>query len=77
MPRRAPVYAPPEVVPSGADLCADGLLRVKDAAAFAWLSVRTVGELIRTKKLPSAKVCGRRLVPKRALVEWLGRHVGT
>ena len=69
MPRRSPSYAP--LSPPGAAACADGVLSVRDAAAFAGLSVRTARAMVASGRWVVVRVGRRVLVPRRALVEWL------
>ena len=72
MPRRSPSYAP--LPPPGAAACADGVLSVREAAAFAGLSVRTARALVASGRWVVVRVGRRVLVPRRALAEWLGRR---
>ncbi len=54
------------------------LVSKRDAAALLSLCVRTVDNLIATKKLPARRVGRRVLIPYAALVQFARRdHVGT
>ena len=53
----------------------DGLLSVKDAAAFLGLPRTTVYHLLREEGLPSLKVGRRRLIPRRGLIEFLASRL--
>ena len=71
MPRKPkPVYA--RLDPGPADLSpedawAEGALQLDPAAAFLGVSRSSLKRLLRAGKLPSKLVCGRRVVPRRAL----------
>jgi len=54
------------------------LVSKRDAAALLSLCVRTVDNLIATKKLPARRIGRRVLIPYAALVQFARRdHVGT
>lgn len=57
--------------PARLALASDGTLTLAGAAAFSGLSRSKICELVRSGKVPSALVCGRRLIPRRGLVEFL------
>jgi excisionase family DNA binding protein len=52
------------------NLVGDGLLRVPEARKFLGISNTLLYELMSTGKLPYIKVGTRRLIPKKALVEF-------
>lgn len=71
MPRRAPVYEPPEPRPCDLPddrIAAGGAMTIDEAADFLRLHPKTVAKLVRRKVLPSAKL-GKRRVLYRAAVE--------
>jgi excisionase family DNA binding protein len=53
----------------------DGALGLDKAAEFTGLKRSYLYELIEQGELPSIKIGRRRLVPRRALVDLLDRHV--
>jgi hypothetical protein len=57
------------------DLVADGCFSVKDAAAFAGMSRSRIYELIGSGQLLTFSEGTRRIVPRRALQEYLARRL--
>jgi hypothetical protein len=69
-----PQYArvdPPPAELSAEDLYRDGVLTVKEAAAFSGRRLRAMTELIRQKKVATKKDGKLRLVSRRSLVLYL------
>jgi excisionase family DNA binding protein len=58
-----------------AELVADGLMTVPEAQAFSRLSRSNLYGLMEDGSLAYCKVGRRRLIPRRALVEMMGRGV--
>lgn len=56
-------------------ICADGMLRPKDAAQFLGVSQRTVERWIARGEIPSLAIRGVRMIPKAALVADLERRL--
>ncbi len=63
---------------SGLDsaLLEDGMMSVAEAAAFARLSEKGIRRALESGKLVSLKRGQRRLVPRRALLDWLREGLG-
>ena len=61
--------------PARLALASDGTLTLAGAAAFSGLSRSKICQLVRSGEVPSALVCGRRLIPRRGLVEFLAAHM--
>ncbi len=57
------------------EICADGALTLEAAIEFTGLSRSTLYELMGSADLPYTRVGGRRLIPKRALVEMLAKGI--
>lgn len=78
MPRKAPAYAPivPEP-PGGAGVCDDGMLTVREAAAFSRVSRAELWRRMDRGELAWSKPGRFRLIPRRALVEWLNSQMRT
>lgn len=60
---------------AGRDLMADGLVSVQEAMDFARLSRTDVCARMNSGELRSVKIGGRRLIPKRALIDLLSRNL--
>jgi excisionase family DNA binding protein len=65
----------PKDSPSRAALVADGLMTILEAAAFLRVSRSTLYVFMDSGELASVKLGRRRLVPRRALVEFAARGV--
>lgn len=57
-------------------LWAEGALNATDAAAFLGVSRRHVFDLMQRGALPWGRVGGRRVIPRRALVDYLAGSAG-
>ena len=57
------------------DLVSDGCLSLKEAARISQLSRAYLYQLMRGGKLLYLKVGSRRLIPRRALLDFLAGHV--
>jgi excisionase family DNA binding protein len=57
------------------DLASEGACTITQAAKFTGLGRTTLYELMGAGQLPFAKVRGRRLIPRRALVELIERNL--
>lgn len=62
-------------IQEGVSALSDGLLTVGAAVEFTGLPRTTVYALIQQGEVPSLKVGRRRLVPKRALVDYLAKQL--
>lgn len=58
-----------------AELCADGLISVPDAARFLGVCRAEVYLQMNRGNLPSAKIGKRRLIPRRAVVDMAAKAV--
>jgi excisionase family DNA binding protein len=65
-----PLHLGGRLAPEVATL-ADGCFSIAEAARFSGLSRSTLYEAMESGLLPFVKIGRRRLVPRRALVEWL------
>jgi excisionase family DNA binding protein len=55
----------------GTEALADGCLSLREAAYFSGVGRSTIYGAMESGALPFVKIGRRRLVPRRALVEWL------
>ena len=71
---RYPVLGTDSPSPDALAACADGALTIQAAVDFSGVPRSSIYELLNSGDLPSIRVGRRRLIPKRALVEFLARH---
>lgn len=57
------------------EMLADGLVGVEEAAALVGMRRRKLDELLSTGVIPSMKPGKRRMIPKRALLQWAAQQV--
>ncbi|VTR96063.1 unnamed protein product [Gemmata massiliana] len=78
MPRKPPALTPIDPGPRELtleEMCTDGALPIRAAAAFIGVGLSTMRQLVDAKEVPSLKVRAKVMVPKRALVLYLAKKV--
>jgi excisionase family DNA binding protein len=60
---------------SNEDLVADGMLNIKEAAAFLHVSRSTLWMYMEKGMLPYAKIGGSRRIPRKALIELASKSI--
>jgi hypothetical protein len=71
MPRHPPRLKPIDPLPTAEDLCSEGAMSIRRAAAFVGLKPAELRPYIERREIRTAKPGTRRVVPKVALIRWL------